>query len=62
MLPSLTPARSEFHTVGAATEKAQVPACVRVCRIRNVKTVTTGSSVGFLAGMSIKFRYAGCVD
>ena len=53
MLPSnLTMTGSEFQTIGAATEKARVLAFVFILLVEC-------SCLGFLAGVSIEFRYAG---
>ena len=45
-----------FFTVGAATEKARVPAFIFT------RAIVDRGCLGYLAGVSIEFRYAGCVD
>ena len=63
LLPSdLTLAGSEFHTVGAATEKARVPAFVFTRGMLRGLLLVERSCLQFLAGVSIELRYAGCVD
>ena len=63
MLPSdSTLAGSEFHTVGAATEKARVPAFVFTRGVQRRLLMVERSCLEFLAGVSIAFIYAGCVD
>ena len=62
-LPSdLTLAGSEVHTVGAATEKARVPAFVFTRGMSRGLLRLERSCLEFLAGVNIEFRYAGCVD
>ena len=63
ILPSdLTLPGSEFYTVGAATEKARVPAFVFIRGMCRGLLLVERSCLGFLAGFSIEFRYAGCID
>ena len=53
MFPSnLTMAGSELHKVGAATEKARVPAFVFTCK-EGYYILTDRSCIGFLVRVSI---------
>ena len=55
-------AGSKFHTVCVATEKAWVPAFVFIRGMKRRLLLVGRSCLGFLAGASIEFRHAGCVD
>ena len=54
---NLTLTGRKFHTVGAATEKAQITACVFPRYV-----MIDRSGLECVAGVTIDFRYAGCID
>ena len=53
---------SEFHRVGAATEKARVPAFVLTLGTESKSEPDDRNCQGCLAGVSIECKYAGCLD
>ena len=52
---------SEFHRVGAATEKARVPAFVLTLGTKSKPEPDDRSCLGCLAGVSIECKYASCL-
>ena len=52
---------SEFHRVGAATEKARVPAFVLTLGTESKPEPDDRSCLGCLARVSIECKYAGCL-
>ena len=62
MFPTdLTLTGSEFHRVGAATEKALVPTFVLTLGTKS-RLELDDRSLSCLAGASSKCKYAGCLD
>ena len=53
---------SEFHRVGAASEKARVSAFVLTMGTESKLEPDDRSCLGCLAGASIECKYAGCLD
>ena len=53
---------SEFHRVGAAAEKARVPAFVLTLGIESKLESDDRSCLGYLVGLSTECKYAGCLD
>ena len=62
MLLYLTLTGSEFHRVGAATEKGLVPTFVLILGTKTRLKLNDRSCMGCLAGVSIECIYAGCFD
>ena len=60
-LADFTLSGSEFHRVGAATEKARVPAFVLTLGTESKPEPVDRSCLGCLAGVSIECKYAGCL-
>ena len=52
---------SEFHRVGAATEKDRVPAFVLTMGTESKPEPDDRSCLGCLVGVSIECKYAGCL-
>ena len=53
---------SEFHRVGAATEKAVVPTFVLILRTKSKLELDDRSCLDCLAEVSSKCRYVICLD
>ena len=59
----LTLTGSEFHRVGAATEKALVPTFVLTLRTKSrLDELDDRSCLGYLAGVICENQYSGCFD
>ena len=58
----LTLTGSEFHRVGAATEKALVPTFVSTLGTKSRLELNDRSCLGCLAGVNSECKYAGCLD
>jgi len=60
LLTDLTLAGSEFHSVGSPIENTRVPATVFTREMKSELLWVERSCQEFPAGVSIKFRFAGC--